>query len=188
MLVTSWTATVCFSAFGVAFSNVKIQRGETCEVGNVFSETQINIGWIPCVVVVMVMVAALYIRIGQIAYRASRDMKRVGAIGGEATNKNSDTIQNNQSKAQKKITSVLSLVIGVFVVTYIPSMIVISLAARLPAQYSIRWLLALCIVIWNINTFSNPIIYAWKNKDFKKAFYIILNRKLPPESPGNNRK
>ena len=181
MLVTSWTSAVCFSVFGVVFSNVKIQRGETCEVRNVFNETQLNIGYVPCVVAVLIIVAVLYVRIGQIAYRASRDINRVGTLGGNSTNQNGAQNQNHQSKSQKRITAVLSLVIGVFIVTYVPSMIVLSLAARLPASYSMGWILAVFIVIWNINTFSNPIIYAWKNKDFEKAFYILLKWKLPPE-------
>ena len=182
MLVTSWMAAVCFSVLGVVFSNVEIHRGETCEVRNVYSQTQTTIGFIPCVVAVLIIVAVLYVRIGQIAYRASRDINRVGALGGESTNQNgAQNNQNNQSKSQMRITSVLSLVIGVFVVTYIPSMIVLSLAARLPASYSMGWILAVAIVVWNINTFSNPIIYAWKNRDFKKAFYILLRRKLPQE-------
>ena len=181
MLVMSWTTAVCFSVLGVVFSNVEIRRGETCEVRNVYSQTQTTIGFIPCVVAVLIIVAVLYVRIGQIAYRASRDINRVGTLGGESTNQNGAYNQNNQSKLQMRITSVLSLVIGVFVVTYIPSMIVLSLAARLPTSYSMGWILAVAIVVWNINTFSNPIIYAWKNMEFKKAFYILLKRKLPQE-------
>ena len=181
MLVASWTAAVCFSVFGVVFSNVEIHRGETCEVRNVYSQTQTTIGFIPCVVAVLDIVAVLYVRIGQIAYSASRDINRVGTLEGGLTNQSGAHNQINQSKSQMRITSVLSLVVGVFIVTYIPSMIVLSLAARLPTSYSMGWILAVVIVVWNINTFSNPIIYAWKNKDFKKAFYILLRRKLPQE-------
>ena len=169
----------------------EFQRGETCEVGNVYSQVQINIGWMPSVVAVLLVVAVLYIRIGQLAWRASRDVKQVGPLELEATNQNpankvitNQNAANNsssQSKAQKRITTVLSLVIGVFVVTYVPSAIVLTLATRFPPSHSIGWFLAFFIVLWNINTFINPIIYAWKNRDFKKAFYILFKRKLPPE-------
>ena len=105
----SWTAAVCFSVFGVVFSNVEIHRGETCEVRNVYSQTQTTIGFIPCVVAVIIIVAVLYVRIGQIAYSASRNINRVGTLGGRSTNQSGAHNKINQSKSQMRITSVWAL-------------------------------------------------------------------------------
>ena len=60
------------------------------------------------------------------------------------------------------------VVIGVFVLTYLPYTVAYIL---LPQNY---WLLAGLALFWNINTFVNPIIYGYKNKDFRRAFKTLL--------------
>ena len=83
------------------------------------------------------------------------------------THSNQNDGQNNQS-GNWKITKVLCVVIGVFVLTYVPYTIAYIL---LPQNY---WLLAGLALLWNINTFVNPIIYGYKNKDFRRAFKTLL--------------
>ena len=118
MLVASWTAAVCFSVFGVVFSDVEIRRGETCEVRNVYSQTQTTIGFIPCVVAVLI--------ISGCSLRADWSDRLQGITWYQPrgnTGRANQPIRvdlTTKSTNRKRITSVLSLVIGVFVVTYIP--------------------------------------------------------------------
>ena len=83
----------------------------------------------------------------------------------------------NQSKSQWKITKVLSVVTGVFIVTYVPAAIVTAVAIYDETMVT-GWTRATTTVIWNINTFVNPIIYGFKTPDIKRAFRLLLDKEV----------
>ena len=114
---------------------------------------------LPVFIVVVPAIVMFYYKIARLAYSKRTRTSDI------ATHQNGE--QNNQS-GNRKITKVLCAVIGVFILTYVPYTVAYIL---LPQNY---WLLAGLALFWNINTFINPIIYGYKNKDFKRAFKTLL--------------
>ena len=116
---------------------------------------------LPVFISVVPAIVMFYYKIARLAYSKRTRTSDI------TTHSNHNGGQNNQS-GNWKITKVLCVVIGVFVLTYVPYTVTYIL---LPQNY---WLLAGFALFWNINTFVNPIIYGYKNKDFRRAFKTLL--------------
>ena len=71
------------------------------------------------------------------------------------------------------ITKMMVKVVGVFFCLYSPSLIIaFTMTKRTPAWHRVLYYVG--ILIYDINFWINPIIYAWGNKNFQKAFEDLL--------------
>ena len=154
------TYSLLSSALLIGFSK-NFEFGMVCQVELVISPVLNYAFNLPVFISVVPAIVMFYYKIARLAYSKRTRTSNI------TTHSNQNDGQNNQS-GNWKITKVLCVVIGVFVLTYVPYTIAYIL---LPQNY---WLLAGLALLWNINTFVNPIIYGYKNKDFRRAFKTLL--------------
>ena len=72
-----------------------------------------------------------------------------------------------------KVTKTMGLVIGVYLGTWLP-IIIIAPMARDDSPATVQWLDTAATWLWLCNAFINPIIYAFRFSDFKRAFNKLL--------------
>ena len=85
---------------------------------------------------------------------------------------------------QYKITKMLLLVVGVFYISWMPHLIMNSIISAPPASWRMRgtphWVSVVpefAKGLLGVNAAANPLIYAWKNSQFRTAFGRILGLK-----------
>lgn len=71
----------------------------------------------------------------------------------------------------------LMLIIGCFSICWLPYFIVVSIMSFGVSDLDL--LLRLAVVLATANSGMNPLIYAWKNSNFRKAFQKMLHLKSP---------
>ena len=83
--------------------------------------------------------------------------------------------------SEKKALITTTIIIGFVFVSFIPSILFTIVRYVLPrGYYTLRLTVPLppfvttCILI---NSFFNPVIYCWRNKELRKAFFELLSRK-----------
>lgn len=87
------------------------------------------------------------------------------------------------SSVQIKVTKMLALVLGIYLAVYLPSVILgpfISEGDHGSWKEIVRYLF---LLLFYINTWINPCIYAWKANDFRKAFIKLLHLKVQSAIP-----
>lgn len=93
------------------------------------------------------VITIMYISIACIAYRKSKEMLP------------------NRS-CQFKITRVMTFVLGIYLGSYLPAMIMLSLPdTRITCEL---WYIV--TLLFYSNTWLNPLAYAWLNRDFRQVF------------------
>ena len=87
-----------------------LERGKDCTIFNVLDPMFVYAGWMPLFGVCSIVVISFYARIGYLACTKSSE------IAGQVLEESA--AHQNLSKAQNRITRVMSIVIGVFMTTY----------------------------------------------------------------------
>ena len=80
-------------------------------------------------------------------------------------------------KLEKKITKTLMVVLILFLACYLPSCVciyIINLCSKCDCEF-IHWVRDIQFVLVMANSGVNPFVYAWRLKNFKKAFKSILS-------------
>ena len=149
------TYSLLSSTLLIGFSK-NFELGMVCQAEMVIPPVLNYVFNLPVFILVLPAIVMFYYKIARLAYSKRTRTSDIGTH-------NQNGGQDNQS-GNWKITKVLCVVIGVFVLAYIPYTVAYI---SLPQNY---WLLAGTALLWNVNTFVNPIIYGYKNKDFKKSF------------------
>ncbi|ELT99962.1 hypothetical protein CAPTEDRAFT_200528 [Capitella teleta] len=105
------------------------------------------------------------------------------AISKRKVHPSGNEVQQSQSKSQYKLTKMLLVVVGVFYACWMPytilNMIVLLgtktlLGGAIPGWFIM--LLESSKLLLSINAFLNPLIYAWKVREFRKAFWKTIGR------------
>ena len=146
----------------------------SCSAVQVLDSNMVVVLWIPSFILVLITVTLLYAKMAHVAYKMSRKIQQLHnqVAGNHYLN---HVTKWNQSKSQWKITKVLSVVIGVFIVTYVPAATV-TVVAIYDETMVTGWTVATTTIIWIVNTFVNPIIYGFKTPDIKRAFRLLLDK------------
>uniref|UniRef100_A0A671SMV2 Alpha-2B adrenergic receptor n=1 Tax=Sinocyclocheilus anshuiensis TaxID=1608454 RepID=A0A671SMV2_9TELE len=132
----------------------------------------------PCLIMILV-----YVRIYQIAKKHTRcppGEPRKDYAGGVPPGRE---LQNgeNQGGVDPRLTFVLAVVIGVFVVCWFPFFFSYSLQAICPETCKLpEPLFKFFFWIGYCNSALNPLIYTIFNRDFRKAFKKILCKNIQP--------
>ena len=82
-------------------------------------------------------------------------------------------VNSQDERIQRAATKMASIILGVYFGTYLPKLIIIPFAKTGAPQWT-RYATSVAQWILHINSWINPWLYAWKNKDFKEAFQKIL--------------
>ena len=121
----------------------------------------------PLFTVLTVTNVILYIRIAYVAFSKSNSVA-------PATLSAQNQEFYKKVRKENKITKMLSIVLGLYVALYLPTVIFGSFGGESSLDILIvikyisymLWFTAMCV---------NPFIYVWKSKDFRKAFVLLLN-------------
>lgn len=174
MLVTMWLLTI-FATLMVIVAFGK-QRTDDLDLDNKtphcrYSDvirTDVYIGAIiPTFLLYLVSTCALYLKIAWVARR------HVTQIANQTASLDRDGSRRYKREAQMKITKMMAIVLGLYLVMYVPSLICNSLVkstSTLPLKV-LNYVLGL---FWWTNSCVNPIIYAWRCPDFNHAFKTII--------------
>ena len=143
--------------------DVKYPKEKTwCAVYHFFN---IYFAYIPLVTFLVATIACLA-SYGHIAWIVRMSNHRVAAA---------ETIsQQNQMKRDLRITKMMAMVVGVYFVLYIPFFcIAFNMSRDSPLWYHVIFYLS--VLIYDVNFWVNPIIYAWGDLNFRKAFNNLLS-------------
>ncbi|XP_077996381.1 beta-1 adrenergic receptor-like [Glandiceps talaboti] len=112
-----------------------------------------------------IIMAFLYLHVFWIARKHSKRIAQQGKLFENATYKN-----------DLKAVKTLSIVIGAFVVCWLPPIILFSSTSVDWPICGTPWLFFLSISLSVSNSALNPAIYAWVSKEFRGAFKKLLGR------------
>lgn len=172
-LATAMVVYILASAVAIVTSPMDFPVGKPCIPKHATNLRLLSILGIPFVIAVFPTVALFYYKIARLAYS-----KRDKVSPPLSANQNA---AHRSRKSDWKVTKTLSIVIGVFAVTYVPYSLVITVV---PDGV---WIQEIFAMLWNLNTFINPVIYGYRNTQFKRAFRSLLHVGTPGEASGADR-
>ena len=152
----------------------ELQMGMTCKFSVFLSNIVYNNILLPHLLIVSMITLGFYMAIARIAHKQGM------AIA--ALNQPYDTFEASANRQQKRIAKMMITVLGTYFGCWIPQSIASVLLNTYPSSMFFVVLEKITELIFWINTWANPIIYAWKSKDFRAAFRKLLN--LPSNSVG----
>ncbi len=165
VLLVSWTVIIMIMTVTIWSAN-KLSPGMRCSYLMILQPNVIYgvlFSWFAAASLITV---ALYVRISYIAYKQSKEISQIPGLNAN----------RQMQSCQKKITKMMSMVVGIYFVSYIPA-IIISIFNHKSAPVAVQILFEVTTIIWFSNSWVNVIVYAWQNKDFRKAFGHILGIK-----------
>lgn len=108
-----------------------------------------------------------------------------------SSSKNLKNSSNNQEQMrlikESKAAKTLAIVVGGFVVSWMPFFIVYVLEAILPRGYISKMLFDWLTWLGYFNSAINPIIYAFYSKQFRSAFYRLTLGKFSSSKEANKK-
>ena len=90
-------------------------------------------------------------------------------------------VENENKRRERRITVMMGVVLGALIICWAPFTLMNIVKKRLgEVPRFIEILFQMTIVLLNVNSVLNPLIYGWKNKEFYRAFRKLLGC---PEKP-----
>ncbi|KAK6645470.1 hypothetical protein RUM43_001747 [Polyplax serrata] len=167
LVVIGWILAVSISVIPVFWNkweqNVRNKKSKgKCELGYIVEPLYVKTIYLPCFVLLFTIMCGFYVKIFAETRKHAKRMRRV---------------KNDPPDTWKSL-QVLMLVMGSFTISYMPFIIVVILNTIFQYHTETTSLLyKITISLAVSNSAINPLIYAWKNQEFKKAFWKILNCK-----------
>ena len=163
----TWLYLVIETPLLVYFENV-LEQGGTCAVSTILSSRVYDGYLVPQVGVCMLVTILCYIAIAITAHKQSM------AIA--ALQQPFETLESSIFQRQKKIAKMMFMVLASYLLCYIP---VIAASVIIQSRTSLVSLAMqkVSAIIFFTNSFINPIIYAWRSKEFNKVFKKVLGIK-----------
>ena len=82
------------------------------------------------------------------------------------------SVRNKSKQTERKAHVVVLIVLGILYVCWGPYFVMSFVPASSALGYNVMYYTALATIY--VSSFLNPFIYAWKNREFRTAFYEIL--------------
>lgn len=128
----------------------------------------------------VIAIVAMYIKIFHVA---KKQMSQIAALSPKTNSAGDDSQpKHKHSLGLSKATKMVTLVLGVFLVSWAPFFLIIVTQAILTMKEGDDYYYPgldnaelLTGIFGLANSMWNPLIYSWKNKDFKLAFGKILH-------------
>ena len=156
------TASVWLLVWGLS---VPWKTGAYCVLYKILPPS-IYIGFfIVCILLSLAVTICLYVKIFWQAYKQKKQIDSLHRVTGQA------------QKQDARITRMMALVLGVFLLSWLPYAIlsvihVHAFRKQPPAWLTSSWITS--IYVLHANSFMNTIIYGWKNPAFRNAFRKLL--------------
>ena len=162
ILTLSWIACL-LSLPPVVFFGNHLQVGMPCKFLIFLDGWAKNLILAPSFVLLFSLTIGFHLAIANIAHRQARQI--------QAQQQPYDTSAVAINQSTKKISRTLGAVLGVYIFSVIPQVVLSSIISKNPNLLPIEKFTNL--LFW-ANTWVNPLIYAWRLKDFKIAFKKIF--------------
>ena len=91
----------------------------------------------------------------------------------EAPNPNVAASDSTTSAPNWKITKMMAMVPGVYLLSMFPATVFAILNNRLERETMV-YMDRAATILWFTQSWANPLIYAWKNEDFRRAIKTVL--------------
>ena len=156
MLIVGW-----YTWLNVQYVNATQARN--CTLYDYYPRFSVQVGGIFFVSMSLV-IFIFYSRIAWIAYSSHNQTADVPSAA-------------HQQQARKKdinITRMMAMVCGAFFILYVPAVLTAMFMSPQSPQWQ-RTVYYATVIIYDINFCINPFIYAWRDKNFRKAFSSILS-------------
>uniref|UniRef100_A0A8D2LFK7 Adenosine receptor A2 n=1 Tax=Varanus komodoensis TaxID=61221 RepID=A0A8D2LFK7_VARKO len=141
-------------------------RWESCLFENVVTMSyMVYFNFFGCVLLPLLAMLVIYVKIFAVACKQLRQMELLG---------NSRTTLQKEVNAAKS----LAIIVGFFVLCWLPLHVLNCLNLFLPnfAKSKPSWVMNMSIILSHANSVINPIIYAYRIRDFRYTFRKILRR------------
>ena len=168
VITISWILSIT-EVVGLFSIGANLKMGMTCKMPVFLSNVVFNQILVPQIFLFAFITICFYVAICRIAYKQGQ------AIA--ALNQPYNTYEATTNQQQKRIAKMMITVLGTYFACYLP-----QVAASVVLNYSKRTVLMQMVergtvLIYWANTWLNPVIYAWKSKEFKVAFRKLLRLK-----------
>lgn len=167
-----------FSLIGLSWANIIVQSCLVFGLGNQMADHYVPCKFIfilkpnvyklcllPQFITLLPLTIGFHIAIARIAHRQSR------AIA--AMNYPYDTLEASSNRSQRKIAKMMSTVLGAYLLTTLPEFVASLVMRMTPSVTTLTVEMITSLIYW-MNSWLNPIIYAWKSDTFRTAFRKIL--------------
>ena len=156
-----------------------LKPGGVCKLSLVINRVFYNSYFVSQMFICIIVTIACYIAIARIAYKQGRAIS--------AQQQPFETIEASIHSKQKKIAKMMFTVLASYMLSYIPQYILTMVIQNKRTQLTLT-IEKVTTLIYYTNSFINPIIYAWKSKEYKAAFKKLLGMKneVTPMSVNGN--
>ncbi len=155
--------------------------GEICDIREQTNPNVFSFVVVPHFALPTAITVVLYTKVAHFAIRKAKEMKRVvpsvsfSMPQGVTYVKESHDRGKSQSvvRQQLRVTRMMGVVLGVFLILYIPSIVLKpspSMLADLPKSIALYGTLAM----YYANGWVNTLIYGWQSKEFREAYKKVL--------------
>ncbi|KAG5885460.1 hypothetical protein JTB14_037041 [Gonioctena quinquepunctata] len=149
-------------------------EGVSCEVINIFPFSFIRFILCPMFVMIWTTMLLLYSKICKEASGQQRRMRGTGNL----------KQLSSSSFTESKSFQVMMIILGCFTVCWLPYL-VITIYARTARTFQSASLYEVFFNLAMANSCMNPLIYAWKNTNFRKAFLSLMKCHTPDHTSAN---
>ena len=167
VITISWILSIT-EVVGLFSIGANLKMGMTCKLPVFLSNLVFNQIFVPQIFVFAFITICFYVAICRIAYKQGQ------AIA--ALNQSYNTHEATTNPQQKRIAKMMITVLGTYFACYLPQIaasIILNSKRTIFNQMVERG----TVLIYWANIWLNPVIYAWKSKDFKVAFRKLLRLK-----------
>ena len=166
VMATTWTISVC-----VLYADSSVVK--PCIGSQYFPPFFVNV----TVGFFILTTLTVFIFYGGIAWQARKSHTQVAADA-------PSTSQMQTRKRDMQITRMMAMVCGVFFALYCPMLLMSFVMSPRSSDWH-RGIFYVTVLFYDVNFWINSVIYAWRDKNFRKAFNTILKRirALFPECP-----
>ena len=159
-VIMGWTA-IATVLVAYAILTPMVPTEGTCTQPDTFQKSYIILNFI-YPILCTIMILGFYAAIAKLVISSS------GQVAPDSFQK------RQQQRAGLRITKMMALVYGVFSLLYTPMGISFATISKSPPFWQYV-LLHLSICLADMNYWINPAIYAWRNKQFRKAFQQLFS-------------
>ncbi|XP_028662267.1 alpha-1A adrenergic receptor-like [Erpetoichthys calabaricus] len=153
----------------------------------------------------MTIILIMYCRVYVVAKRATRDLKlgmkieksnseavtlrihRKNVVPSDETlrSRTPFSIQLHKFSREKKAAKTLGIVVGCFILCWLPFFLVLPIGSIFPAYKPSETVFKITFWLGYFNSCINPIIYRYSSQEFKKAFQNVLHARCSQSRAGS---
>ena len=167
VITISWILFIT-EVVGLFYIEANLKMGMTCKMAVFLSNLVFTKIIVPQIFVYAIITICFYAAICRIAYKQGQ------AIA--ALNQPYNTYEATTNQQQKRIAKMMITLLGTYFACYL-TQIAASIILNSKRTVFNQMVERGTVLIYWANTWLNPVIYAWKSKDFKVAFRELLRLK-----------